>query len=684
LTDTDLAVGLEVGSSEGLVGRELGYVVGVTNLGPHEAGMVVVEVEWSGAVELVSVEPSQGEWLEAGGVVRCELGEMGVGGEAGVVLVVRALEDGMLTNVVRVASGELDLVPENNEVEGVVRVARMVDLGVRQEVGETEVLMGQVWRIGVGVTNAGPSVASGVRVMDEMPVGMELVEVGVSQGEWTNEAGGLEWVVGTLGVGEGAGMEMWVRVMMEGWATNVVWVTGEDAEGDVEDNESRVGVWVERAADLGLDLGGEVESTVVLGTEARYGLVISNGGPSGAGGVVLEGRLGEGMELVEVEWEEGLWSVTEGLVRCEVGVLGVGEAVEVGLVVRGIAEGVWTNRFEVRGEEADGVTENNGMDWVSEVRREADLAVGLEVGSSEGLVGRELGYVVGVTNLGPHEAGMVVVEVEWIGKVELVSVEPSQGEWVQTAGHFGWAVGDLPALAEARVTLVVRPLRAGQVICEAAASTTTFDPVVENNTRSAGIEVVALAELRLSQSASQSPVMVGDRLSYTISVENRGDYTVGDVRLIDELPEGVELVSTIISQGVVSSNVSGVLEWSLGPLEAGMSASVVATVVPQQAGQLTNRVSLLSAFVDPENPELTSVLVVESVTAPPLTITADGSRVVLEWPGIADGYVLEVSDGLQSPSVWILDGNPHVVVGDRITVTVKVTNGKRFYRLVER
>ena len=682
LIDNDLVVGLRLGSIEGLVGRELEYTIAVTNLGPHEAERVEVAVEWFGAVELLSVEPSQGEWVEEGGVVRCEVGEMGVGGEAEVRMVVRAWEDGLLTNVVRVVSGELDLVPENNVVEGVVRVDRLVDLGLVQEVGALEVLMGQVWRIGVGVTNAGPSVASGVRVMDELALGMEVMEVEVSQGEWTNGIEGLEWEVGTLGVGEGAGMEMWVRVMVEGWSTNVVRVIGEEVEGDESDNESRVEVLVVPAADLGLDLGGEPGATVVLGTEASYGLLVRNGGPSEARGVVLEGRLGEGMELVSVGWEEGMWSVEDGLVRCELGLLGVGEEVEVGLVVLGMEEGVWTNRFEVHGLEADGVGENNMLEWVSVVRKETDLAVGLRLGSIEGLVGRELEYTIAVTNLGPHEAERVEVAVEWFGKVELLRVEPSQGEWVQTVSHLVWTLGDLGVTGEAEARVVIVPLRAGEVLSEAVGTTATFDMVPENNASSVRVTLFEPAELVLEQRANRAPVMVGDHLTYTISVWNLSDYVVSDVRLVDELPTGVELVSTMISQGIISNTVE-VIEWSPGALESGASASVLVTVVPQQAGWLTNRVELMSAYVDPEDPGLVGELVIESVTTPPMTITADGSRVVLAWPGIAQGYVLEVSDGLTTPMIWVLDGNPRELAGDRITVTVKVTNGRRFYRLVQ-
>ena len=114
-----------------------------------------------------------------------------------------------------------------------------------------------------------------------------------------------------------------------------------------------------------------------------------------------------------MEWEEGQWEEEEGLVRIEVGRLGVGGSVELGLRVMGEVEGVWTNGFAVRGEEADGELGNNMVEWVTEVRRETDLAVGMELGQEAGLVGRELGYEVVVTNLGPHEARGVVVEMEW-------------------------------------------------------------------------------------------------------------------------------------------------------------------------------------------------------------------------------------------------------------------------------
>ena len=125
-----------------------------------------------------------------------------------------------------------------------------------------------------------------------------------------------------------------------------------------------------------------------------------------------------------------------------------------------------------------------------------DLAVGLSVGSEEGLVGRELEYEIGVTNAGPHTASSVEVVVEWLGKVELVSVEPSQGEWVQTASHLVWTVGDLAVMEEVRVRVVVVPLRAGEVLAEVLGTTATVDLAPENNHSAASVTVLTPATLK--------------------------------------------------------------------------------------------------------------------------------------------------------------------------------------------
>ena len=84
--------------------------------------------------------------------------------------------------------------------------------------------------------------------------------------------GGLEWAVGVMGKGEGALMELWVRGMAEGWLTNVVRVSGEEAEGDGSDNETEGVVRVVAAADLRVGLGAGNGSVVGIGDGVEAGV----------------------------------------------------------------------------------------------------------------------------------------------------------------------------------------------------------------------------------------------------------------------------------------------------------------------------------------------------------------------------------------------------------------------------
>jgi uncharacterized repeat protein (TIGR01451 family) len=203
-----------------------------------------------------------------------------------------------------------------------------------------------------------------------------------------------------------------------------------------------------------------------------------------------------------------------------------------------------------------------------------------------------------------------------------------------------------------------------------------------NNQVSASVTVRARAQLELGQVPDRTRVLVGDRLTYTISVVNQSAYALGDIRLTDQLPAGVNLVMATASQGTVNTGVETV-EWEPGVIDSGGWATLVAVVAPQETGWLTNRVELSSEYVDPADPGLRSELRVEAVATPPLAIRLEGNRMVLSWPALAEGYWLQVSEGLTTPMVWAFDGNPQEVLGDQVTVTVKVTNGRRFYRLIQ-
>jgi uncharacterized repeat protein (TIGR01451 family) len=118
----------------------------------------------------------------------------------------------------------------------------------------------------------------------------------------------------------------------------------------------------------------------------------------------------------------------------------------------------------------------------------------------------------------------------------------------------------------------------------------TFDPVTYN-------VPPGNADLSVTKTDSPDPVLAGQLLTYTLTVQNQGPSTAIATQLTDNLPAGVTFDSATPSQGSCAQS-SGTVSCTLGTLAAGASASVEVKVRPQSAGSITNQASVSSSVAD--------------------------------------------------------------------------------------
>ncbi|MEI8375696.1 MAG: SpaA isopeptide-forming pilin-related protein [Planctomycetota bacterium] len=111
---------------------------------------------------------------------------------------------------------------------------------------------------------------------------------------------------------------------------------------------------------------------------------------------------------------------------------------------------------------------------------------------------------------------------------------------------------------------------------------------------------LAQADLAVVKSATPSPAVAGNQLTYTFTTTNNGVSGATGVTLADMLPAGVHYVSSSSSQGMVANN-SGTLSVQLGSLAAGASATtnIIVTVDPSATGSITNTVTVVGNEPDP-------------------------------------------------------------------------------------
>jgi uncharacterized repeat protein (TIGR01451 family) len=118
-----------------------------------------------------------------------------------------------------------------------------------------------------------------------------------------------------------------------------------------------------------------------------------------------------------------------------------------------------------------------------------------------------------------------------------------------------------------------------------------------------GVAAPGSADLRIVKADSPDPVAAGATLTYSIQVDNLGPSTATGVTVVDQLPQGVDLVSATAAGGQCASNGRRVT-CSLGsiPVAAGTystARTVTITVIPRRVGVIANTASVRGKEKDP-------------------------------------------------------------------------------------
>jgi uncharacterized repeat protein (TIGR01451 family) len=181
----------------------------------------------------------------------------------------------------------------------------------------------------------------------------------------------------------------------------------------------------------------------------------------------------------------------------------------------------------------------------------------------------------------------------------------------------------------------------------------------------------AVADLVVSNDASDPAPPEGTTLTFTATVTNGGPDTASGIVITDNLPGGVTLVDATPTQGTYASGV-----WTVGTLANGAAASLVLTVSVNlgTAGTTITNIATITASdqadSDPSNNAANAVIVPVVGPSADLTISktvgnpnpAEGNtisywvQVTNNGPDSADG--IQVTDILPAGTTYVSQGGP--------------------------
>ena len=327
---------------------------------------------------------------------------------------------------------------------------------------------------------------------------------------------------------------------------------------------------IELRADLSVTTTGP--ATVVAGDHITYTLTVHNAGSSAAADVLLEGQV-----PVELTFVSATGPCTT--FPCSLGTLAAGVTVsaQVTYAVPAIyLPDTVVNSARVSSSTVDPNEGNNTSTTTATVDRNADVEIIKEISpDTTSLLGEDATFFVTVTNHGPAPATGVVVKDLLPAGLTLVSAHVSQGSYLPQIGL--WIVGTLEDEAFATLTLI-STLDVVDSITNLAQvlRQNEPDPVPSNNVSAAVVNGQANADVGVNITVDKPAPLVGENVTFTVTVQNRGPSPATGLVVTDVLSAGLTLVTATPSQGTVVGPA-----WTIGTLSEiapPVTLTIVATV----------------------------------------------------------------------------------------------------------
>ena len=546
------------------VGDLVNFTIVVTNNGPSNATMVNITDELNSAFEFVNA--SGNAKSDENNVVKWIIPKIVGGNSTSVWVQVRVKANGTFTNVAVAKAKENDT-EFNNETN--ITVDPVVNLTVNKTVNATNVIVGDLVKFTINVTNNGPSNATMVNIADKLDSAFEFV---AELNPDANCAGGIvTWTINKINVNESASVDLIVRVVKEGNFSNVASVVCH--ENDTETNGSSENV---TAGTVILNITKSANASVVnVGDVVRFNITVNNTGSANATGVNVTDVLNPVFEFVNASGNVKA-DVNNVVVWNNLNIVN-GTSVTVWVEVRVKTNGTFTNVATAKANENNSSFDNKTNITVNPVVNLTVIKSSDVVGNAS--VGDLVNYTITVTNNGPSNATMVNITDKLDDTFEFIN---ASGGVSPVDGVITWNISKIVNGTSVSVWVQVRVTMNGTFTNVAVVKAKENDTEFNNETN---ITVDPVVNLAVNKTVNATNVIVGDLVEFTINVTNNGPSNATGVNITDRLDSAFEFIADLNPD---ASYADGVVSWNIDKINVNETASVVLTVRVVKEGNFSN------------------------------------------------------------------------------------------------
>ena len=288
-----------------IAGTTLTYTLSYVNSGPSYAQDVLITDTLPAGVAFGGMVQSGdfGQVVQLGQTISWTADSVGESASGSIIFTATVdssvISGTVLTNAAVISSNMPDTQLEDNHADVDTLVAMLADLAVTKSGHITTVVAGRQLTYTITVANFGPSAATGVKVADQLPVGVAFDSASPTQG--TYDQGLDTWLVGTLPLNGEATLTLVVDVDSAtlGEIRNTATVSSDGGDPETGNNSADADTLVVSEADLAVSKADDPDP-VAAGSEITYTISYTNIGPSDALGVVIRDDLSANAAFSEV------------------------------------------------------------------------------------------------------------------------------------------------------------------------------------------------------------------------------------------------------------------------------------------------------------------------------------------------------------------------------------------------
>jgi uncharacterized repeat protein (TIGR01451 family) len=722
--NANLAVALTGPVGQIVPGTPVTYLATVQNLGPDQASDVTLSNLVPAGMTVVGASVSQGTTtISADGVV-ADLGGLLPGSNALLSVVLQPTTLGAKTVTAAAFTSSLDLNLLNNIASVVTLITNATaDLAVGITAAPEPVVLGQNLTYTISVANQGPQAAAGIWLTNTVQAGDLIVSAVPSQGINYSLAGGrVICYLGDLGVDGTATVVVRATTLSLGSHQDRVEVTASTADPVPANNLAVVSSTVMAPVPVVVAAGvslvaefGVVNGAIEPGERVTLNLALRNSGAAGTTNLVATLLAGQGVVLSDGPQSGAYVVLTAGgppVARPFTfqAVPTSGDTVTAVLSLRDGNADLGTASFTVPVSTVTSVASATGL-LINDTNLASPYPCVIVVSNLTQPANKVTVTVAGFTHASPADVRMLLVGPGGQA-VELMSgAGAGQAVTDVTLGFDDDAATGLPQFSQLTSGSyqptsfepgLTYPVPAPPAPYEAALA--AFAGLVPNGTWSLFVlddvagdagriggwslsfitsrPVPGGVDLAVSSSVQPAVVPIAGAMTLTVTAVNYGPAEASEVILSNRLSESFYVDSMVPSKGSLI-RAGNLVICSVGTLTNGETFTLTANGSPTASGALTNLAGAASAEQD-SNPANNLSLLAVPVAPPALAVRLVGETVILSWPNLASGYLLEWTDTLDPSAVWQIDGNVPVVINGENVVFYSIYDGYRlFFRLVK-